>query len=251
MPTFRAPQYTKVTNPKTGTQEPCYTFHIEFTHDDSISFVAETPSDITLQSLQNCVLDNLSWWNTFIKQFLESSAKFFSKPYTIETINKITKHTLTSSTSSTNTSTNISYPLNVLVKPNNIQICGGVFIVNWGYVVEAMVIDIPDLEEPEHNTIELTSLPVSNENRVIDEIEELNMDNLSVGGDSTDDALELDSPIKFYEKQKVKEARLKAKLAVYKAQRQMAQYYEKYGNDISDSDTSDDEDDSGDEEVQL
>jgi hypothetical protein len=63
----------------------------------------------------------------------------------------------------------------------------------------------------------------------------------------------LDSPGKFYEKQRVKECRLKAQLAVYKAQRTLAKYYEKYGDDISDSDTdfetSDEE--SNDEEVQL
>jgi hypothetical protein len=69
----------------------------------------------------------------------------------------------------------------------------------------------------------------------------------------------MDSPAKFYDKQRVKEARLKAKLAVYKANRQVARYYDKYGvNDISDSDTESDSegdseegDDSEVEEVQL
>jgi hypothetical protein len=124
-------------------------------------------------------------------------------------------------------------------------------MVNWVYSAEPVMINIPDLEEPEVNNNELTSLPVSN--KTGEGIEELNMDELSVGDGSTDDALELDSPAKFYEKQRVKEARLKAKLAIYKAQRQMAQYYEKYGDDISDSDTdlesSDEESDQ--EEVQL
>ena len=119
------------------------------------------------------------------------------------------------------------------------------------------MIDIPDEEEDKVNTIELPDLPVSNESKIVDGLEELNIDDLA-HSDSTANALELDSPAKFYDKQRVKEARLKAKLAVYKAQRTMAQYYEKYGNDISDSDTDletsdeDSEDDSGDEEeVQL
>jgi large subunit ribosomal protein L19 len=47
-----------------------------------------------------------------------------------------------------------------------------------------------------------------------------------------------------------KAARLKAKLAVYKAQRHMAEYCEKYGIDISDSDTESDYV-SEDEEVQI
>ena len=69
MPTFKAPQYTKVVNPKTGAQEPCYTFNIDFNDADCISFVAENQSELSLQSLQKCVLDNLDWWNAFIGQF--------------------------------------------------------------------------------------------------------------------------------------------------------------------------------------
>jgi hypothetical protein len=246
MPAFKAPQYTKVVNPKTGAQEPCYTFNIEFNDCDYISFVADSQSDISLQSLQKCVLDNLEWWNSFVTQFLEASAKFFSKPYTVETINKITKHTLNGTTSET-------YPVNVILVPKNIQICGGIFTVNWGYNIEPMI-DFPDVEDVKNSTIEL-DLPDSNNNKIVNGMEELNIDELPVGNGSTEDVLELDSPAKFYDKQRVKEARLKAKLAVYKAQRQMAQYYEKYGDDISDSDTdseydtSDDENDG--EEVQL
>ena len=248
MPTFNAPQYTKIVNPKTGTQDPCYTFNIEFNTCDYLSFVAEKQSDISLQSLQTCILNNIPWWNMFIKQFLQTSSKFFSKPYTVETINKITKHTL-------NGTISITYPVNVLLVPKSIQICCGIFTVNWGYESEPMI-DIPDVEDVINNTIELDLSPVL-KNKIFDEIQELNIDEIPVGNDSTDVPLELDSPAKFYEKQKVKEARLKAKLSVYKAQRQMVQYYEKYGNDISDSDsnlgTSDEESSSESEQetVQL
>lgn len=243
MPTFKTPQYTKILNPKTHVQEPCYTFNIDFNDSDYISFVAESQSDISLQSLQKCVLENIIWWNTFIGQFLQTSVKFFSKPYTVESINKIAKHTL-NGTSST------IYPVSVVLVPKNIQIYSGNFTVNWEYTTESMI-DFPDVEDDKSVT-ELVTLPVSN--KIIDGIQELNMDDLPVGTSSTDDTLELDSPAKFYEKQRVKEARLKAKLAVYKAQRTMAQYYEKYGDDISDSDsdleTSDGED-SEEEEIQL
>jgi len=245
MPTFKAPQYTKTVNPKTGAQDPCYTFNIDFNNDDYISFVAESQSDLSLQSLQKCVLDNLDWWNTFVGQFLQASIKFFSKPYTVETINKITKHTLNGTTST-------HYPVNVVLIPKNIQICSGNFMVNWGYTVEPMI-DFPDVDDVKSNTIELPILPVSNETKLVDGIQELNMDDLPVGGAPTDDALELDSPAKFYDKQRLKETRLKAKLAVYKAQRQMVQYYEKYGDNSSDSDdleTSDEESEDSENEVQ-
>jgi len=249
MPTFKAPQYTKVTNPKTGTQDPCYTFQVDFNTCDYLSFVAETESDISLQSLQKCVLENISWWNEFVQQFLQSSTKYFSKPYTVATINKITKHTLNGTKSS-------SYPINIVLVPRDIQICSGVFTVNWVYNTEPMI-DFPDAEDVKNDIIEVTGLPVSNENRVVEGLEELNIDEVPIGNDSTGSALELESPAKFFEKQRVKEARLKAKLAVYKAQRTMAQYYEKYGDDLSDSDsdleTSDEDsgEDSGTEEVQL
>ena len=229
MPTFKAPQYTKNVNPKTGVNEPCYTFNID--NCEYLSFVADNKSDISLQSLQKCILDNIEWWNTFINNFLESSVKFFSKPYTVETINKITKHTL----GSTNDTLNETYPVNVILIPKNIQIYGGVFTINWGYNIEQMI--IPDLDTD-------LSLPVLN----MEGIEELNIDELQVGN-STEDVLEIDSPSKFYDKQRVKETRLKAKLALYKAQRQIAQYCEKYGDDISDSDTDYTSDEN--EEVQI
>jgi hypothetical protein len=250
MPVFKAPQYTKVTNPKTGAQEPCYTFNIEFNICDYLSFVAENQKDISLNSLQKCVLENIPWWNGFIEQFLQASSKYFSKPYTVEQINKITQHTLEGNGSKT-------FPINVVLVPNSIKICGGVFTVNWNYNTEPMI-DFPDVEDVKNNSIELTGLPVSKKNSIVEGLEELNIDEIPVGNNSTDAALELDSPAKFYEKQRVKEARLKAKLAVYKAQRTMAQYYEKYGEDISDSDTDletsddDSEEESNDEEeVQL
>lgn len=248
MPSFKAPQYTKTTNPKSGAQEPCYTFAIEYNNsEEGIQFVAESLSDITLQNLQKCILENVDWWNTLIQQFLQASSKFFTKQYTVDQINKITQHTLIKSGSIDNTT-------NVCLLPKTIQICSGIFTVNWMYTLEPVVIDIPDLENTT-DTIELDSLPVSN--KIVDGLEELNIDELPDGSDSTAAPLALDSPTKFYDKQRVKEARLKAKLAVYKAQRQMAQYYEKYGDDISDSDsdleTSDEEstEDFENEEVQL
>jgi hypothetical protein len=250
MPIFRAPQYAKVANPKTGVQEPCYTFSVEYIPiDDGITFVADTISDISLQNLQKCILENVQWWNAFIQYFLEASSKFFTKQYTIEHINKLTKHTLSGTADFKQTA-------NVCLLPNTIQILGGNFIVNWQYTLNPIIIDIPDLEDDKHN-IELAELPVSDEHKNIDGLQELNIDELPVEINGTEDTIKLDSPLKFYEKQRVKEARLKAKLAVYKAQRQMAQYYEKYGNELSDSDydseSSDEEgeDDFDQEEVQL
>ncbi|MGA1048333.1 MAG: hypothetical protein ACO3UU_09995, partial [Minisyncoccia bacterium] len=88
-------------------------------------------------------------------------------------------------------------------------------------------------------------------------IEELNIDELPEESNPTDNSVPLEHTNKLYDKQKVKEARLKAKLAVYRAQYQLNRYYEKYGDEISDSDTetdyeiSEDEEESGDEKEDL
>jgi hypothetical protein len=252
MPTFRAPQYTKVTNSRTGIVEPCYTFIIDYTNtDEYISFVADNSSDITAQSLQTSITDNLEWWSSFINQFLTSSSKLFSKPYTVENINKIAKHSILQSNTTT-----VDFPAQVTYIPKSIQISGGNFVVVWGYELQKMVIDIPDLGETSESS-DSVSLPAQSILKT-DDVEELDINNLQIAGNSTDEIFEINSPAKIYDRQRVKEARLKAKLAVYKAQRQISKYYEKYGDDdISDSDTetdyetSDNESESENEDVQL
>lgn len=248
MTTFHAPQYTKVLNPKTNIQEPCYTFRIDYNNGDYLSFIAENKTDIAVQSLQKCIENNANWWNTFLQSFLSSSSKFFSKPYTVESINKIAKHTL-------DCSTDDIYPINVILVPKSIKICGGVFTVEWGYNLEPMI-DIPDVVEHlipgPKPIIELSNCPpVSKEEHGI---EELNMDELSVEPSNTDTLFKIDNPAKIYEKQRLKEARLKAKLAHYKAQRQMVEYYDKYGIDSSETSTdyeTSDDDSNSEEEIQV
>ena len=230
MSTFHTPQYTKVVNAKTGIHESCYTFRIEYNTDDYLSFIAENKTDISSQSLQKCISDNTKWWNTFIQSFLLASSKFFSKHYTIDAINKVVKHIL-------DDTINEIYPMNVILSPKCIKICGGVFAVEWGYNLEPMI-DIPDVVEcstPLSTAVQLSNCPpVSKEEH---DIQELNIDELSVENSNTDTLLKISNSTKIYEKQRVKEARLKAKLALYKAQRQMVEYYEKYGDDSSESDT--------------
>ena len=242
MTTFHAPQYTKVINPKTGVQEPCYTFRIEYNNGDYLSFIAENKTEVAVQTLQKCIENNANWWNTFLQSFLSASSKFFSKPYTVESINKIAKHTLDCTTDNT-------YPINVILVPKSIKICGGVFTVEWGYNLEPMI-DIPELGPK--TTIELSNCPpVSKEEHGI---EELNMDELSVETSNTDTLLKIDNPTKIYERQRLKEARLKAKLAHYKAQRQMVEYYDKYGIDSSETSTdyeTSDDDSNSEEEIQV
>lgn len=247
MPTFKAPSYTK-TNPNTGAQEPCYTFGIDFQPtEDHFSFIANESSEIALPSLQKCVLDDVAKWNRFIGSFLEATSKLFSKPYTIQQINKITKHTL----KGTNPST---FPVNVLLIPRQIQITGGIFWVHWDYTYESIVIDIPVSEDLENDNKEVIETP--DIETVINEIQEINMDEIPIKKNTTEELIDLEDPTRLYLKQRVKEARLKAKLAMYKAHYEMKRYYEKYGEELSDSESEYEEDQSEDEdedeeEIQL
>ena len=211
MPSFKGPQLSKILNPKTSLNDSCFTFDVEDC--DGLTFMADNASDISVESVQKSLQN--PWWNSFISAFLESSSKFFSKAYTVETINKITKHTLTGSKTDV-------FPVNVILIPKSIQIFAGVFTINWRYTIEPMI--IPDFDLPDSK---------------IQGMEELNIDELPIGNST--EVLEIDNPSKLYDKQRVKEARLKAKLAHYKAERQLVEYNDKYGDDISDSDYESDE----------
>ena len=113
------------------------------------------------------------------------------------------------------------------------------------------MIDIPVLFETEPTTTAINTLP--DQATPSEKVEELNLDDLTIDGNATDASFDLNHSDRFYDKQKVKEARLKAKLAQYKAERQMRMYYDKYGNEMSDTDVDSEEssDESSDEEVQL
>lgn len=226
MPTFPPPAYTKVTDSLKGAQN-CYTFTVGFTKSEPrLQYVAENSSDLSLASLQACVIQNTPWWIQFLTDFLQASAKLFSKPYTVQQIQKIIQHTLQGTAPTV-------FPANVTLFPTTIQILGGVFTVKWEYVAETVMIDLPDFAD--------SVLPDSNG------VEEVDLDSMPVHESATE---ELNDPTQCYAKQKVKEARLKAKLAVYKAQQQLNLYYEKYGTDPSDSDTES-ESEGSDEEIQL
>lgn len=241
MPTVKAPIYSKIPNATTGAMDPCYTFNIEFAPSEpSITFIAE--DHVSLQMLQKHVVEQITLWTAFMTHFLQATAKHFSKPYTVDQIHKLTKHALAPSVQSQPTA---EFPAQITCTPASIQISGGVFLVQWNVTCAPILIDIPVVDEtPTETPIETLVIPDIGE-----ELEELNVADVPLDENTTE--LELDTPTKFYDKQKVKEARLKAKLAMYKAQHQLSSYYEKYGQDLSDSDEDTSDEDTSDEEIQL
>lgn len=246
MPIFHPPVYSKHTDTKKGSIETCYTFLIEFSTDDQcISFIANDVEDVSESAVHAILSENNEWVTQFVQQFMQASSKLFAKPYTVEQINKITKHQYKEFVYDQ------PFPATITLVPTTIKILSGIFWVQWDYRCKPVMIDIPVLFETEPTTTAINTLPDHVE--LSEKVEELNLDDLTIDGNATDVDFDLNHSDRFYDKQKVKEARLKAKLAQYKAERQMRMYYDKYGNEMSDTDVDSEEssDESSDEEVQL
>jgi hypothetical protein len=215
MPTFKPPVYSKQTNSK-GQVESSYLFPIEYAaNEESISTVVDSITDLSIADL---VKEHNIWYDEFLQRFLSQSAKFFSKQYTVSDISKIIQHTLMS-----NSDAESAGVCTVLLRPKQIQIISGKCIVYWSYTCEPVRIDISGLSD---SLPDLNQLPVN-------EVAEVNMDELPEG-DPTE-SMELLDPAKLYERQKVKEAILRAKVAYYQAQHKIRTFSDKYGDEYSDS----------------
>ena len=246
MPIIHPPQYTKITHPQTRVIEACYTFRVTVDEsdksDDPITFLVEEPSPLVSSMIASCLEENRMWWEGFLRLFLERSSKFFSKAYTVQQLLPIITHTFA-------TSDTVSGPSTIVLSPKSIQIRGGTFCVFWEHECESLVIDIPvgteslpvdselsedpDVSLSEHSDPEFSALSILDplDPSVPVELEEFSLQEIPLS--STENSARL------HDRQKAKEARLKAKLAIYRAQTEMNEYYDKYGTDLSDSDASD------------
>lgn len=249
MPLIHPPQYTKITHPQTRAIEACYTFRVTMDEsDERISFLLEEPSTLVSSMIASCLEENRMWWEEFLQLFLERSSKFFSKTYTVQQLLPIITHTFAIPNAMSNAvSDTVSGPSIIILSPKSIQIRGGTFCACWEHECESLVIDIPvgtlpvdpkisELSERfEHERFEPECYALSDlipmSPSVPVELEECSLQEIPLS--STENAAQL------HDRQKAKEARLKAKLAIYRAQTEMNEYYDKYGTDLSDSDASD------------
>jgi len=211
--TVQKPVYTKLTT-ATGT-EPLHTFALE---SDLVLQGIGLPSQPPAEVLQTHVGKEAASVQELLTEFLRLTLQYFAKPYTVANVLKSLKHDVEPSTASGELS----------FTPKEIQISARGFLVRWTckQVEEATLISLPDMETGEEALGEIDAIPMSN----------------------TNDVIQLQSPNvrHIYDRQKVKEANLRAKLAQYKANRAHLEYLEKYGEDPSDSDDSesDESDDS-------
>lgn len=236
MPVFKAPIYTKLAAEKDAAPIACYTFAIEYLASDNadhLSSIAEQPSDLSVEKLTQLLTEKSEWWGHFIQSFMIASAKLFSKKYSLEQLNRITRHVLPACTVD-------DYPADVNWTVQQIKIYGGQLYIHWSIDTTPIQIDLPETPQLSPRTVASTA-PVSEatvkSSALPDELEEVDIEQLPVK-ETPATAM---NPTQEYDRQRVKESRLKAKLALYKAQYQMRLYYEKYGKECSDSDSDDDD----------
>jgi hypothetical protein len=201
----KKPVYTKVTTP-TGATEPVHTFGLESPWTVSgLSSGSQTPAEVLLAALTK----ESGALTSFLTEFLRLTAQHFAKPYTVANILKTLKHIVDSTASGS-----LSF------QPQSVQITARGFQIHWSCLAEEVaLISLPDEDD------EGDEIPLSDTNEVIQ---------LQTQTQTTDIR-------HVYDRQRVKEATLRAKLAQYKANRAHLEYMEKYGTDLSDSEDSDSE----------
>ena len=141
MPIFKAPVYAKL-SVDGGASVPCYTFDIEYLasdKEDHLTSVADSASDLSLATLNELIKENHAWWSRLIQGFMTASAKLFSKTYSLDQLNRITKHVLPSPLPSIT-----DYPSTLFWTVRQIKIYGGSLYVHWGITSEPIQIDLPD-----------------------------------------------------------------------------------------------------------
>ena len=220
---FSKPQYSKLKN-QAGTLEPCYTFSIKIPNSSLSGTVdrSEFPSDDA--HLLSLIKASPQYISELISQFITFSAQYFTRSYTVQTILQYLNHKLNSPIGPT-----ADELKEAVFTPVEIVIFQGRFTLVWNATFKNIVIDIPDLGKTTADESSTDLIPV-------DDIEA----DLSQAAES----IQLDDSSRHYQKQRVKEAQLRARLAQYKAERAVTRYLNKYGADTSDSDWSSDESDS-------
>ena len=223
--TFAKPQYSKIKN-AAGNPEPCYTFAVLTSMPLSGSIDRkETPTDeaLLIQLMKDDVSSN--WLQSFLGAFLQSAQQYFTKKYTIDVLIKYLNHKLSSAADSSVEARGATVDSEQAVfNPSEVIIFQGRFTLVWNVKYENMMIPGFGEDEVSKDATELFA---------VDDID----------ADLNDDG-ELPSSSRHYEKRKVKEARLRAILTQYKAERSMARYLEKYGEEYTDSEWSGSESDS-------
>jgi hypothetical protein len=196
--------------------------------DTAYVFRIETDRPLTAET-ENVVAacaQNPLYLNELLTVFLDSCSTYFKNKTTVANVVKLLKHEVPEPKVQ-----ELEAPYTLT--PTEIVICKGLFYLNWKITGEILQLDFPvDTDEPLETAAatllrptDADQIPFADTNEVIHIAPQ----------NATFSRTELD-------RTRVKEAQLRAKLAVYKANRAHLEYVEKYGEEPSDSEDDDSED---------
>ena len=247
---FKKPQYVKYIT-DTGETVPAYVFQIDVSSSSDITFsTVITKTDIHVTN-DNCIIevlnDNTENWTGLVRAFVSASSQYFTRTYTTDILLKRFKHTLSGISGENST----SFPTLCTIVPKEIIIDRGNFIIKWSLIQKPFVIEDSPEQQPKdgeqqlsHELVEIdcATIPITCENA--EELQIPDTDEINETADITD--------VRIYDKNRVKEAKIRAKLAQYKAERILFKYMTKYGKEAelemeNSSDNSSDSLESGDE----
>jgi hypothetical protein len=269
--TFSKPQYTRVRNTATGATEPCYRFVIHGAQELSDT-VDRTLYPTHTDHLTNILRDQISYLRKLIDEFLRCNSQYFAKQYTtdaiLRTLSAQVATPVSQGTDDSGTDASVA-----IFTPSEFTIHNGKIGLLWSVRYEGVRIHIPALDEEEtapapvpvsalvsapasapatHLTGRPSHEPVTNQvcsaaPNVLDATELESVNDIDSDDDDSQIASEIAPDVhvsqsalsaRQYDKRRLKEARLRARLAQYKVERAMTRYLEKYGDEATDSEWS-------------
>ena len=251
---FSKPQYTRIRNTVTGAIEPCYRFSVQGGQELSDT-VDRTTYPTDTEHLTQLLRDQVPALRALIEEFLRCNSQYFAKQYTTEAIlRSLSAQVAPGTLQCTDDEASIA-----VFSPSEFTIYNGKIGLVWTVRYEAVRIHIPALDvdetvQPPANHVTGTqSLPpvavnqvCSTQPPVLDATEIESVYDI----DSDEEGAQLAAAIapdshaygpsstRHYDKRRLKEARLRARLAQYKVERAMSRYIEKYGDEATDSEWS-------------
>ena len=215
-------------------QPPYYEFPLEYVGADDI--VIDSDSFPILSVLEEYIQHD-SFIQRFLAEFIDAHKALFAKKYSVNQLLKVTSHLLASTDENTGTMWRCA--------PVKVIFIGGKFVVYW----KCSAIDVPAIDLGELGD---TSRPQSPQ-------PQSEKSDGSGGGSGLEDVTDVihsgvatesvnprsaEDIRKERERRKIYEARLRAKLAIFRAEKAAQKYVERYGEDLSVVDTDEESDSS-------
>jgi hypothetical protein len=255
---FQKPVYVKY-DKGNGNHVPAYVFNTTMSVESITVFAEVGKSEIT--ALVDGIQDNKAWYIDLLNSFVSIANHSFNKSYSVDALTKHIKHNGLSSDI-------LTVPTAIEYRPKLIMLAEGSFCIVWTVQKEEKI-DVPDLEV--HTETIVTQEPVVSEPLQPQAAESSGLDELDADSIPLSESVELTNSalVEFSgaaggagapsrhiaksrqeDKRRIHEAHLRLKLAQYKAEKAIAKYIEKYGDDdLTDFDSDDEETDfSSDEE---